>query len=268
MKQMYIYDIDDFYEKWSIYMEKVKKRHESKGKDFFEHSYDTRLMVSLLSFYGLAPEQIIAIKLADVNENGIDGFDINFDEKSLALMNEYKHSVGFTKYNGHQRTESYYTQNTFIRSISEEKITVTFLSDIYNRSTYGLGDDDWIRLLFRPLTVRKAGMFDRAFSFLKSKEFVLDNVTCSSIANLPPDIKDGLYEIFGYAGDATVVAVTAFVKGFVKNYYNPRMEFEKERELKRQMRADHSLLAENLAARINQLQHDLDEMKELLELLK
>ena len=90
LNQQYIYSDEDFWDKWELLMREVDKYKAAQGENFNRTSYNNALVTAILSYRGLTRAQIAALKNQDVTPDGIAGYDVTFDERSLQMLLDCK----------------------------------------------------------------------------------------------------------------------------------------------------------------------------------
>lgn len=267
-KQKYIYDSTDFYEKWDRLIESATKSREQRGKDFDPKIYDTSLAIAVLSFYGLTGDEILSLKLEDVTDSGIRGFDIDFDERSLEFLKEYKYADGFTKSNGNVVHPIPYKQNTFIRSTHQKPVSKNTIKDSFNYEKIRLlPDDSWLRDLFKVSNLESAGKFCRLYAILEEENVELTCMKDSVYTHLPPDLKARICFVLGYGSNVQTNTIVQKLRRFFTYYYVPRKKHEEKLKEEQMLKGNPKLLKEALTRRVKQMRTELDSIQKLIDLL-
>lgn len=267
-KQKYIYDSTDFYEKWDRLIESATKSREQRGKDFDPKIYDTSLAIAILTFYGLTGDEILSLKLEDVTDSGIKEFDIDFDERSLEFLKEYKYADGFTKSNGNVVHPIPYKQNTFIRSTHQKPVSKNTIKDSFNYAKIKLlPDDSWLRDLFKVSNLESAGKFCRLYAILEEENVELTCMKDSVYTHLPPDLKARICFVLGYDSNIQTNTIVQKLRRFFTYYYVPRKKHEEKLKEGQMLKGNPKLLKEALTRRVKQMWTELDNIQKLIDLL-
>ena len=121
MKEFFA-DIDDFYNSWEDFIWIIKKHKTRHNETYNEDLYVSLKVIELLLWYGIPINEIPNIKLSDVTYDGIKGYDIIFDEKTINLFMEYKGMTNLRISRGidEKPTEYALKQDTFFRTIDRK----------------------------------------------------------------------------------------------------------------------------------------------------
>lgn len=179
LRQDYIYDLDNFFEVWEQLMQDTRRRKEQGGGCFFEDYYNSAKAVSLLMFHGLTAQQVCEIKLTDVSEQGIAGYDIKFDPRVIEFFVQYKNQEGFTRVRNASDYGSFarYTQNTFIRSERNEAINEIGIANFVSPRNFA---DAPLVTLFKMRNIRRSWMFRTVYEYAEKNQLNLRNKFKSS----------------------------------------------------------------------------------------
>lgn len=119
----YLIDIDDFYDTWDNELIWAVKKYKTKqNKVFNEDVFVGIQVVLLLVWYGIDMDKILEIKLKDVSYDGIKGYDIQFDYRTLDLFMQYKKMNGINVQRGVNGTLIFkeFKQDTFYRTVTDK----------------------------------------------------------------------------------------------------------------------------------------------------
>lgn len=162
----YLIDINDFYNTWDNEVIWAVKKYKTKhNKVFNEELLMIIEVIMLLVWYGINMDKILEIKLEDVSYNGIKGYDIKFDDRTLDLFMRYKEMDGLKIEHGVNGTliTKKFKQDTFYRTVTDKKVddgtdTRTIKNNVSKELLMG-AEDDIIHKLFTPANLYYNGSF-------------------------------------------------------------------------------------------------------------
>lgn len=166
----YIFDTDDFFTTWELFIEAIKRYSYVKNVSYNEDIITSVQVVCLLLWHGVSTDKIFDIKLSDVSENGILGYDLDLDKITLDIFMRYKNMVGMNIQRGINEELSFqkFQQDTFIRSSGKEKINYQYIADRRARNCCVLDTDEWIRTLFSYGYLYDNGIWHRIYNRIHS----------------------------------------------------------------------------------------------------
>ena len=217
MKEFFA-DIDDFYNSWEDFIWAVKKHKTKCNETYNEDLYVGLKVIELLLWYGIPIDEIPNIKLSDVSYDGIKGYDIIFDERTINLFMEYKgmKNLRISRGINERPTEYALKQDTFFRTIdrkSNDIVTDTTIRRSMSKLMKVEEDDEDLQKLFLLSCIYTNGslcyVYDRLNDKIPKMMFV-----CR------------LASEFGYKFNAKSSDQTYFIK--FKRYYKFRQKWEKE----------------------------------------
>lgn len=85
-----IYSSENLHEYWEKFFTSCERQSAITGDFFSRDKYLTSYVASILSFYGLTSEQILALDLSDVQKDGIIGYDLPLTQTDIDVLLEYK----------------------------------------------------------------------------------------------------------------------------------------------------------------------------------
>lgn len=292
MEQIYIYGINDLYNKWELLLKEVEKKKIGEGKDFYEDNYYTALAVVLLSWYGISVDDMILISKKDVSEAGIKGYEkINFDRKTLDFIITYANTDYIHRNKNFGVERALYTQPTLIRTTEDLPVTYQTVADMFSKVRFPLPkESEWLKKLFTPNQVLIAGQYDRIYQY--GKIMNVNFADTNRNKNVTHDMILHISDIFGYEYNPQKKAsFVAKLKMYSRRYYYHRLEWENEMQqsictkynetrddtqtkINESTRADQNingaekenqkLLIQKLSDKIMTIQKELSDMQELL----
>lgn len=223
MKEFFA-DINDFYNSWEDFIWIIKKHKTRHNETYNEDLYVSLKVIELLLWYGIPINEIPNIKLSDVTYDGIKGYDIIFDEKTINLFIEYKGMTNLRISRGidEKPTEYALKQDTFFRTIdrkSNDIVTDISISRFMSKLMKVEEEDKEFQKLFLPSYIYPNGslcyVYDRIGNNSPKKEIV-----CKLAAE------------FGMEFNAPTSEQTYFKK--FKKYYTFRQKWEEEHKERNQ----------------------------------
>ena len=249
LNQQYIYSDEDFWEKWEQLMVEVDKFKTVQDESFNRASYNTVLVTAILSYRGLTRSQIVALKNQDVTPDGIAGYDVTFDERSLQTLLECKR---YTDKN-----------QQYIWTGRNSEIKEQTLSDFFSKRR--MGDSD-LAPLFNLGTLNDAYKFRKLYEFCKDNGIVITGFTRSELKPLHPYYPQMCKIVgVGYIKDNN----TPLIKVLRKYYEGYLMPLKAEPEVAQDTGADQNqqLFKKALLEKIAVMESTLAEIKAMAELL-
>lgn len=291
MEQAYVYGIDDLYNKWELLLTEVKKKKISEGRDYYEDNYYTAFAVVLLSWYGVSVENMILIQKDDVSADGIRGYEnISFDKRTIDFFMMYANTDFIHRNKNFGIEKALYTQPTLIRTTEDMPVTYQTVADMFSKVRFPLPkESEWLKKLFTPNQVSLAGQYDRIYQYGKSVGVNFADTNRNK--NITQDMILHISDIFHYSYDSQKKAsFVAKLKYYSSRYYYPRIEWEsvndgatlldsetklssdmencRSDKLKSSIRQNNQdILIRKLSVKIDAMQRELLEIKELLNLL-
>lgn len=122
---IYLYSTEDFYEAWDRLMMYADQKATQEGTTFVVSRFIPHKTIGMLSFYGLALEQILKIERCDVTQQGITGYDIAFTNKDIDLLLQCKNLMITS--NGRPLKG-----DNLIRTSSDKPIDVAYARKMFN----------------------------------------------------------------------------------------------------------------------------------------
>ena len=247
--QQYIYSDTDFWEKWEQLMVEVEKYQTKQNVDFNRTSYNNALAVAILSYRGLTRSQIAALKNQDVTPDGITGYDVTFDDKSLQTLLDFK------RYTDKNQQYIWTGRNTEIKEQT--------LSDFFSKRR--MGDSD-LAPLFNLGTLNDAYKFRKLTEFCKDNGIVITGFTRSELKPLHPYYPEMCKIVgVGYIKDNK----TPLLKVLRKYYEGYLIPLEAKPEVAQDTGADQNqqLFKKALLEKIAVMESTLAEIKAMAELL-
>lgn len=232
-KKEFFADINDFYNSWEDFIWAVKKHKTKHNETYNEDLYVGLKVLELLMWHGISIEKIPDIKLSDVSNKGIKGYNITFDERTLDLFIRYKKMTNLRISRGidEKPTEYALKQDTFFRTIdrkSNDIITDITISRFMSKLMKVEEEDERFQKLFLPSYIYPNGSLCYVYDRLKDTPLKKENV-CK------------LATEFGMEFSAPTSEQTYFKK--FKRYYTFRQKWEEEH--KEQSEVEQSELAEH-----------------------
>ena len=249
---MYIYNDKDFWEKWEQLMVEVEKYQTKQNVDFNRNSYNNALAVAILSYRGLTRSQIVALKNQDVTPDGITGYDVTFDDKSLQTLLDFK------RYTDKNQQYIWTGRNTEIKEQT--------LSDFFSKRR--MGDSD-LASLFNLGTLNDAYKFRKLTEFCKDNGIVITGFTRSELKPLHPYYPEMCKIVgVGYIKDNNTPLLKVLRK-YYEGYLMPLEAIEVEPEVAQDTGADQNqqLFKKALLEKIAVMESTLSEIKAMAELL-
>lgn len=249
LNQKYIYSEQDFWEKWEQLMVEVDKYKTVQDESFNRTSYNNALVTAILSYRGLTRSQIVALKNQDITADGIAGYDVTFDDKSLQTLLDFK------RYTDKNQQYIWTGRNTEIKEQT--------LSDFFSKRR--MGDSD-LAPLFNLGTLNDAYKFRKLTEFCKDNGIVITGFTRSELKPLHPYYPEMCKIVgVGYIKDNN----TPLLKVLRKYYEGYLMPLKAEPEVAQDTGADQNqqLFKKALLEKIAVMESTLAEIKAMAELL-
>lgn len=247
--QQYIYSDEDFWEKWEQLMVEVDKYKAVQDENFNRASYNNALVTAILSYRGLTRSQIVALKNQDITADGIAGYDVTFDERSLQMLLDCKR---YTDKN-----------QQYIWTGRNSEIKEQTLSDFFSKRR--MGDSD-LAPLFNLGTLNDAYKFRKLTEFCKDNGIVITGFTRSELKPLHPYYPEMCKIVgVGYIKDNN----TPLLKVLRKYYEGYLIPLEAKPEVAQDTGADQNqqLFKKALLEKIAVMESTLAEIKAMAELL-
>lgn len=156
----YLINIDDFYNTWDDKLVwAIKKYCTKQNKSFSEDRIIGAKVILLLLWYGITIENILKIKLRDVSYEGIKGYDITFDDRTLDTFIEYKKMNGLNIEHGDDIVVKEFKQDSFYRTTSTTEITSRTITNAIDQILKVESEDKEVRNLFKPFDIYDNGSY-------------------------------------------------------------------------------------------------------------
>lgn len=197
----------------------VVKKHKTRHNETYnEDLYVSLKVIELLLWYGIPINEIPNIKLSDVTYDGIKGYNIIFDEKTINLFIEYKGMTNLRISRGIDEKPADYDlkQDTFFRTISRKSndtVTSVTISRFMSKLMKVEEEDKEFQKLFLSSYIYPNGSLCYVYDRLKDIPLKRKNV-CK------------LASEFGIEFDAPTSEQTYFRK--FKKYHTFRQKWEEE----------------------------------------
>ena len=285
MTQQFIYSVNDFFDKWELLMKDVADRRNKAGKTFYEDFYNCHKAVALLLLHGLTIEQVIEIRLDDLTSDGVKGYDLQLTDREIKFLMEYRNQDGFHRANN-ERDAIYinYVQNTVVRTSKNVPISKATVNDMLKPIWF---EDSPYRELFKPDILNKAYRYAILYQYCKDNHINMYLEHKALGKELNPHIEK-IAEITGLKLDPAEPSklFRQLKDQYRAKYLIPYEEWLKEQEtkqpeeqpkkqLKPEVKVDsvkddsvnRQLLRHKLLERIDVIESELDELRQLVELL-
>ena len=223
MKEFFA-DIDDFYNSWEDFIWIIKKHKTRHNETYNEDLYVSLKVIELLLWYGIPINEIPNIKLSDVTYDGIKGYDIIFDEKTINLFMEYKGMTNLRISRGidEKPTEYALKQDTFFRTIdrkSNDIVTDITISRFMSKLMKVEEEDKEFQKLFLPSYIYPNGSLCYVYDRLNGENPKIE-IVCRLASEFGVEFKKE-------SSDKT------YFKKF-KKYYTFRQKWEEEHKERNQ----------------------------------
>jgi len=165
-KKYLIYSTADIRYYYSLLFQKLEQQAVLTGKNSSKTTYYMSYASSILMFYGLSEEEIIALDLSDVQPNGIIGYEnLNISEEDMKVLLDYKNLQ--TLSNGMALIGTKYVRAT---AKNKDKIDAAYLSKPVTRLDSSFKE---IKTLLRPLNIQLLGKFNLVYQYEREhNEFI------------------------------------------------------------------------------------------------
>lgn len=253
-KKYLIYSTSDIRHYYELLFQKLERQAALTGKSSSPTTYYMSYASSILMFYGLSEEEIIALDLSDVQPNGIIGYEnLNISEEDMKVLIDYKNlkvlsdsmSLVGTKY---------------IRATAKnkDKIDAAYLFRPVSRLDSSFSE---IKTLLRPLNIQLLGKFNLVFQYeRKNNELIEINKTT----------QQWFIDLMGTSAEQTIIM---YKKEYVK-YRQERINSEMSKPESKQTNADEAQISRLTAAlnetltQINSLTNTVTDIQNQIELIK
>lgn len=217
-------DVNDFYNSWEDFIWAVKKHKTKCNATYNEDLYVALKVIELLLWYGIPVNDIPNIKLSDVTYDGIKGYDIIFDEKTIDLFMEYKGMTNLHISRGIDEKPTKYAlkQDTFFRTIdrkSNDIVTDIVIKRSMSKLMKVEEEDKDFQKLFLLSCIYLNGSYCYVYDRLKDVR-LKSQIVCKLAAE------------FGMEFSAPTSQQTYFKK--FKKYYTFRQKWEEEHKERNQ----------------------------------
>lgn len=152
----YVYSTAEIHLLWKELFNELEKQATLNGTSFHRTTYLVSYAVGILSFYGFTAEQLFALTLSDVQQDGIKGYDIDFTEEDMDILMEYKN---LTALSNRKKLVGYKYIRSVTENVDEKLITHPIMR---------LKGSDYIKYLTRELNYKvlyEYGVFNRIFNY-------------------------------------------------------------------------------------------------------
>lgn len=247
----YLIDINDFYDTWDNELIPAIKTYCTKqNKSFAEDRLISAKVCLLLIWYGVTIDEILKIKLSDVSYDGIKGFNITFDSRTLETFMEYKKMSGLNIDRGDILTYKDFKQNSFYRTTSNAEITDRTIRNAVNQLLTVGNEDKEIRDLYIPTTIYVNGGYC----------YVYEKLIQSGKTPKSKNIEEYARE-FGY-GFPAKNSLKNYTMQF-KKYFKYRQEWEEQNP--RQVEVEQNKQTDNVEVVTETSRASAEEVKELVD---
>ena len=166
--QYLIYSSNDISYYYDILFKILEQNAVIEGKTWNRASYYMCYASDILAFYGLTEEQIIKLKLDDISETGVNGYDLPLTKEDIDVLIYYKECKRYTN-------NMILVGDTYIRSTRKagESIDAGYLSRPIWRLTLK-EKDNYLKKLLRVSNVLKLGVLDRVYRKEKETNELVD----------------------------------------------------------------------------------------------
>lgn len=255
LKQAYIYNTDDFWNKWELLMKEVDKMLTVQGGNFNPKTYNNTLAAAILAYRGLTRAQIVAIKNQDVTADGLTGYDVTFDDRSLQFLLDCK----------------VYTDKNqpFIWTSKTAEIKEQTISDFFSKKR--IGDSD-IAAMFNPISLAEAYKFGKLTEFCEGLGMPITGTSRAELTPFRPYYPD-ICKILGITYiPQNSSAMTRVLHKYLAGYLLPLQE-AKSNEAKPVVAQDagadqnQELFKKALLDKIAVMEKSLAEIKAMVEFL-
>lgn len=157
-KQYLIYSTSDTRYCYDLLFQKLEKQSILTGKSNSETTYYMSYASSILMFYGLSEEEIIALDLSDVQPNGIIGYEhLNILEEDMKVLLNYKNLK--TMSNNMSLIGTKYIRAT---AKNKDKIDAAYLFRPVSRLDSSFSE---LKILLRPLNIQLLSKFNLIYQY-------------------------------------------------------------------------------------------------------
>lgn len=253
-KKYLIYSTSDIRHYYELLFQKLEQQAALTGKNSSPTTYYMSYASSILMFYGLSEEEIIALDLSDVQPNGIIGYEnLNISEEDMKVLMDYKNLKVLS--NNMSLVGTKYIRAT---AKNRDNVDAAYLFRPVSRLDSSFGE---IKTLLRPLNIQLLGKFNLVFQYEHEHNELIE------INKVTPQ---WFMEIMGTTAEQTVIW---HKKEYVK-YRQERINNEKSKPESKQTDADEAKLNELTEAlndtltQINGLTNAVADIQNQIELIK
>lgn len=165
-KKYLIYSSSDIRHYYDLLFQKLEQQAALTGKSTSKTTYYMSYASSLLMFYGLSEEEIIALDLSDVQIDGIIGYEnLNISKEDMKVLLDYKNLKVLS--NNMSLVGTKYIRAT---AKNKGKIDAAYLSKPVTRLDSSFKE---IKTLLRPLNIQLLGKFNLVYQYEREhNEFI------------------------------------------------------------------------------------------------
>lgn len=251
-KQYLIYSTSDIRYYYELLFQKLEQQMALEGRFTSRTTYYMSYASSLLMFYGLSEEEIIALDLSDVQSDGIVGYEnLDISKEDMEVFLDYKNLKALS--NNMTLVGTKYIRVT---AKNKDKIDAAYLFRPVSRLDSTFTE---LKTLLRPLNIQLLGKFNRVYQHeCKYDELIEINKTTPQ----------WFLDLLGTSAEQTVIM---YKKEYVK-YRQERINNEKSKpESKPNNEAQISKLTEKLndtLAQIKGLTNVVADIQNQIDLIK
>lgn len=248
-----IYSISDLEYYYNILFKILESNAINNAKTWNKPSYYMCYAADILAFYGLTEEQILKLKLNDVSETGIKGYNLPLTENNLKVLMFYKMSDKYT--NG-----TSLIGDTYIRSTRKTDNTTD--TGFLSRPIWRLPlseQDSYLKKLLRTSNVLKLGVFDRIYQKEKETNELIN------IRKPRPQWLDDIIRII--VNPEIEPSMVLFKKDYI-NYRNERNNAKPKYECIESANEEKSINKNKAIERYNEVMKQMKDLSTELEQLK
>ncbi len=266
-EQQYIFTLTDFFDLWEDFADAIKRGRQKTGIGLGDDMLITAKVIDLLAWYNISVEDMVKIKLYNVSDEGIEGYNIDFDPLAIDVFMEYKRMSGIYIDQSHKTNYKEFKQNTLIRNTSNKPIDAIYITTMFNKgkNVNVSEDEEWLRKLFRIRDVQYSGQYSRIYDKVKDVYRTQPRV-------MNPEFDKALIEeglIFNLPQSKN-----NYKRGF-EDYFVARKEWDKthqQKEIKEETVAENSVTEQEISEvtvipqESQSSEHNIDEIIKVCEL--